>query len=88
MYPVKLLLLKLTLVGDERTLPEAPFLLSFQCEYPGAEAFRRLCRGERLQVKNPEIQKYKKEEPSVIMTDLPMALNYKDSVLYSELADI
>lgn len=102
MYQVKLLLLDLTvigddrhalyvisndrddqsIVGDDRPLPEAPFLLSFHSEYPVAEAFLRLCRGERLRVQNPLICRYIKEEPSVIMTDRPMVLDYNRSILY------
>lgn len=92
MFQVKLLLLNLTVTGDERNdmtvvgddrrLPEAPFILSFRCDYPVTEAFLRLCRGERLSVRNPAIAGYIKEEPSVIMTDRPMVLDYIKGFLY------
>lgn len=92
MYQVKLLLLNLTVIGDgrndmtvvsdDRKLPKAPFIISFHCDYPVAEAFLRLCRGERLSVRNPAISGYRKEEPSVIMTDRPMVLDYIEGILY------
>lgn len=49
-------------------------VLSFNTELNYAEICLKLNRGESIKISNYTIKVYEKEEPSVIMTDQPMAL--------------